>query len=221
MSEQASPNAVYHIICFAFPGRDRAQEVAKDMKRAAKGTNYKVAASAVVEVDDKGKSHVYEGGHGGIGAGAGLVAGGLLGLIGGPAGLLVWAIGGAVIGGVAGHYAGRAIPAEDMRALGQQLPPNSSALLFIVQDKDAEKMLDEMKEYDGQIVTLTVGDQASGEIQQYVSANIVETPQEAAGEAAAAADADKAASAAAAAPAAEAAAADKPAEGGEDAAKSA
>ncbi|MFN8482357.1 MAG: DUF1269 domain-containing protein [Anaerolineae bacterium] len=211
MSEQASPNAVYHILCFAFPGRRRAREVAKDMKRAAKGTNYKVAASAVVEVDDKGKSHVYEGGRGGMGAGAGLIAGGLLGLIGGPAGLLVWAAGGALIGGTIGHYAGRTIPAEDMRRLGQQLPLNSSALLFIVQDQDAEKMLDDMKEYDGQIVTLTIADQASGEISQYVAANIVETPDEAA---AAAADAADAAETTEAAPAVDASSS-APAEGGE------
>ena len=54
------------------------------------------------EQDEKGKVHIHEPGHGGLGAAAGVVAGGLLGLIGGPVGV-VRAVGGGVVGGVAGQ----------------------------------------------------------------------------------------------------------------------
>ncbi|MCW5882627.1 MAG: DUF1269 domain-containing protein, partial [Anaerolineae bacterium] len=164
MPEQTAPNTVYHIIAFAFPGQKRADEVVDDLKSSAKAANMKIVTSAVVEVDPKGKTHVDETGHGTAGTAVGLVTGGLLGLIGGPAGLLVWALGGAVIGGVAGKRAGQVIPKEDLEALGRQLPPNSSAFIVIVEDRDAEAAIDAMQGYNAQVVTLTIGDQVSGEI---------------------------------------------------------
>ena len=172
MTEQAAPNTVYHIIAFTFPGQKRADEVVDDLKASAKTANMKIVTSAVVEVDVKGKTHVDETGHGTAGAATGLVAGGLLGLIGGPAGLLVWALGGALIGGVAGKRVGQVIPKEDLEALGRQLPPNSSAFIVIVEDRDAEAAIDQMEGYNAQVVTLTIGSQASGEIDAWVAAEV-------------------------------------------------
>ena len=87
-------------------------------------------------------------------------------------GLLVWAVGGAVIGGIAGKHVGRAVPESDLKALGDQLPPNSSALLILVEDKDAEAVMDDMKGYSARVVTLTVADQISGEIAMAVAGDV-------------------------------------------------
>jgi uncharacterized membrane protein len=179
MGEQENSNSVYHIVAFTFPGKDRAAEVMSSAKLDAKAAGLKIVASAVVEVNDKGKTHIHQPGRGGLGTTAGLITGGLLGLVGGPAGLLVWAAGGALLGGVAGKYLGRNLPEEPLRELAQQMEPNTSAILIIAQDKNAEAVIDEMKGYNAKIITLTVGDQVSGEIAQYVAAE-VSAPEEAA-----------------------------------------
>lgn len=172
MSNETTENAVYHMLAFTFPGKDRAGEVAKSLKLDAKEAGMKIIASAVIEVDERGKTHVNQPGRGGMGTTLGLMTGGLLGLIGGPAGLLVWAAGGALLGGVAGKYLGRNLPQDALKELGQQMEPNSSAILAIAEDKNAKAVIDEMEGFSARIVTLTVGDQLSGEIAQYVAAEL-------------------------------------------------
>ena len=176
MSEQETAS-VYHILAFTFPGKDRAAEVAKTLKIGAKDAGLKIVAGAVIEVDERGKTHVHQPGRGGMGTTLGLGIGTVLGLVGGPAGLLVWAAGGALMGGVAGKYLGRNLPQDALKQLGQQMEPNSSAILAIAEDKNAESVINGMEGYNANIVTFTVGDQLSGEIAQYVAAN-VELPEE-------------------------------------------
>jgi uncharacterized membrane protein len=168
MSKQ-DPNAVYNIIAYIFADRKTAKQVSGELKSSAWIQNYKVIADAVVEMDEKGKAHIHQDGHGGIGATGGAVIGGLLGLIGGPAGLLAWAVAGGVIGGFAGHYAGRVIPKEDLEELAAEMKPNTSAILAIIEDKEYEALVASMTPYKGQVVTLTVGDEACGEIAQAVA----------------------------------------------------
>ena len=107
-------------------------------------------------------------------------------LIGGPAGLLAWVVAGGVIGGFAGKFGGRAIPKRDLEELAKKMQPNTSAILAIVEDKGAEQLITRMAPYKAQVVTLTVGDEVSGEIAQGVAAD-VEVPAPAAPAAAAAA----------------------------------
>jgi uncharacterized membrane protein len=165
MSKKDSGSQVYNILAFVFADQHTAKQVSGEVKFDATGEGKKVLSTAIVEVDAKGKTHVHESGHGTAGTAIGAVTGGLLGLIGGPAGLLVWAVGGAVIGGIAGKHVGRAIPEADLKKLGQQMTPNSSALLVLAEDKDAESVINTMKGYSGvKVVTLTVGSEVSGEI---------------------------------------------------------
>lgn len=171
-ANKQNPNAVYNVIAFVFADRTTAKQVSSEvssLKGEAADAGYKIVANAVVDMDEKGKAHIHEGGRGGVGATTGAVIGGLLGLIGGPAGLLAWAVAGGVIGGFAGHYAGRVIPKEDLDELAAQMKPNTSAILVIVEDKDSEALLDSMKGYNAQVVTLTVGSEVSGEIAQAVA----------------------------------------------------
>ena len=196
MSEQETAS-VYHILAFTFPGKDRAAEVAKTLKIGAKDAGLKIVAGAVIEVDERGKTHVHQPGRGGMGTTLGLGIGTVVGLVGGPAGRRVWAAGGALMGGVAGKYLGRNLPQDALKQLGQQMEPNTSAILAIAQDKEAESVINSMEGYNANIVTFTVGDQLSGEIAQYVAAE-VDMPEEAEeevveGEAAPAEEAPKAA----------------------------
>jgi len=198
MSKQQG-SSVYNIVAFVFADPKMAQEVSKELKHAAPGAGYKIIANAAVEVDANGKAHIHEAGHGVWGAVLGGGGLGLLSLIGGPVGLLAWAVAGGVIGGFAGKLGGRAIPKKDLEKLAAQMKPNTSAILAIVEDVESEALIDSMKGYKAEVVTMTLGDEVSGEIAQGVAAE-VDVPVEA----------DAAAPAApAAAPAAPAAPADK------------
>jgi uncharacterized membrane protein len=165
-------SSVYNILAFCFANKDMANEVAKEVRESKKLERYRIAAEAVVEVDAKGKTHVSEPGKGGRGATIGAAAGGVLALIGGPAGLLVWVVAGGVIGGVAGRYLGRAIPAKKLKALGEQMQPNSSAFLMIVEDVDAENVRNDMVGFEANVITLTMDDDMSNQIAAAVAANV-------------------------------------------------
>jgi uncharacterized membrane protein len=88
-------------------------------------------------------------------------------------------VAGGVIGGFAGKIGGRAIPKKDLEELAKKMKPNTSAILAIVEDKGAEQLITRMAPYKAQVVTLTVGDETSGEIAQAVAAD-VEVPAPAA-----------------------------------------
>jgi uncharacterized membrane protein len=211
--EQQPQNAVYNIVAFVFADPKKAKQVHDELKASkaeAKAQGYKIVANAVVEVDDKGKAHIHEGGHGGWGAVGGMAVGGFLGLIGGPVGLLAWVVAGGVIGGFIGKIEGRAVPKEDLEKLAEQMKPNTSAILVIIEDKGAEQLINRMSPYQAQVVTLTVGDETSGEIAQAVEVQVEgPAPEAAAPSAEAAAPSAEAAAPPAEAPAAPAAEAPK------------
>lgn len=179
-------NEVYNIVALCFADRKTASMVAKEVRSQQKLAGYKVVVEAVVEVDEKGKTHIHEPGKGGVGGSAGAVAGAALGLIGGPAGLLAWTVAGAAIGGISGHYLGQLIPKKDLEELAKEMKPNSSAYLALVEDKFAEAVADELKGYKAKVVTLTVADEASQSVAIAVAADVTKTDQGAASKPAAA-----------------------------------
>jgi uncharacterized membrane protein len=168
-NDKKESSAVYNILAFTFEGEDTANDTVKQIKKSGALEGQMIVAEAIVSVDAKGKTHVHEPGHGGVGAVVGGVAGGLLGLIGGPAGLLAWAVGGAVVGGVAGKYLGRPFSKGDLKEVGAAMSPDSSAFLLLVEDIQSESVIDSMKGYSTNVVTLTVGDELSGQIAQYTA----------------------------------------------------
>lgn len=175
MSQENSQ--VYHIVAYEFAGRNRADEVINLVKKGGRSSDYKVHAWAVMEVDDKGKAHIHQSGHGGVGTAIGTGAGALLGLVGGPAGLLVWTIGGALIGGLAGKYLGHQFDPNALKALTVDMGPNTSAILVVVEDKLAAQMAGAMDEYGAKVVTVTLGSQLSGEVATYAAVDMGESAE--------------------------------------------
>lgn len=165
-------SSIYHIVMFSFAGQDTADRIVKQIRSEQKLGGYKILAQGVAEKDEKGDVHFHEPGKGGVGATVGVITGGLLSLIGGPVGLLAWAVAGGVTGGLIGKYGFRPIDPEQLKAMGEALPLNSSAFLVLIEDKEAEGIIDSMQGYNAQVVTMTVGDQMSGEIAQAVSSEI-------------------------------------------------
>jgi uncharacterized membrane protein len=165
-------SSIYNILVFSFLDTHTADEVVNELKASQKLGGYKVVAEAVVIREADGSVHVHEPGEGGKGATIGAVVGGAIGLLGGPAGVLWLAAAGGALGGVAGHFAGRSIPADDLKKIGEQLQPNSSAFLALVENTDAEAVVNSMSGINANVVTITLGDELSGTIAQAIEADI-------------------------------------------------
>jgi uncharacterized membrane protein len=170
MSDKKEKAAIYNILAFTFVGEDTAKETVKEIKKSGALDGQIIVAEAIVSVNEKGKTHIHEPGHGVAVGTVGAIAGGFLGIIGGPAGLLAWTVGGAVVGGVAGKYLGRPFSKGDLKEIGDSMPPDSSAFLLIVEDFQSEDVINKMAGYNANVVTLTVGDELSGQIAQYTAA---------------------------------------------------
>ena len=189
MSSSSNGSAVYNILAFAFAGQDTAKQTLSDVESSGALEGYKIVAQAIVEQNEKGKVHIHEPGKGGKGAVIGSVIGGVLGLFGGPAGVLALGAAGATIGGVAGHL-DRYISKDDLEELGAALTPDTSALLVMLEDTYSEGAINSMSGYNANVVTLTVGSDLSGEIAQYTAADVTDDAgDEVAGESVVAADA--------------------------------
>ena len=171
-------SSIYDILVFSFTDTHTADDVVNE-KASQKLGGYKVVAEAVVIHEADGSVHVHEPGEGGKGAAIGAVVGGALGLLGGPVGVLWLAAAGGAVGGVAGHFAGRSIPANDLKKIGEQLQPGSSAFLALVENTDAEAVVNSMSGINANVVTITLGDELSGTIAQAIEADVSVAPEQA------------------------------------------
>jgi len=163
---------VYRVVIVKFAGQDRAKQVVDLAKKQEKKADYDVKTWAVVEIDDKGKAHVKQSGHGGWGAAVGGGTGLLLGLLGGPAGLIIWMLGGALVGGLAGKYLGHQFDEDQLKAVASEMEPNTSGLILVVEDTLVEKVAAEYGAEDGTILIIDMADQLSGEFAEVAAVDV-------------------------------------------------
>jgi len=172
VSNKKESSNVFNVLAFNFAGQDTAKETVKEIKASGALDDEYIIAQIIVEQDEKGKVHVHETGRGGVGAVVGGIAGGVLSLLGGPVGFLAWVAGGAVLGGVAGKYLGRPFKKGDLEEIGEAMVPDSSAFMLLVEDIYAEDVANSLSGVSANIVTLTVGDELSDELAQFVAAGV-------------------------------------------------
>ncbi len=134
---EARPPA-YHVVMFSFDGTDTAARVLSKLRAERTLEGCEIEGEALVSRDSSGVVHYHERGAAGVGAAFGAATAGVLGLVGGPVILLLMLVAGGVAGGVAGHFAGQAFPPEDLRTVGESLPPGSSAYLAVVDTAHAD-----------------------------------------------------------------------------------
>lgn len=125
-----------------------------------------------MERDASGEVAVHESGRGGLGTAIGAAGGGVLGLLGGPIGLFWMLMGGGVAGGLIGHFAGRAIPAGELRKVGDSLPSDSSAIMLLLEDTEVEKAIKSMAGVEADVLTIDLGDELSGVVAETVLADV-------------------------------------------------
>ena len=177
MSDKSS--SIYDILVFSFTDTHTADEVVDELKASQKLEGLQGCRRGCCHPRSRRFVHVHEPGEGGKGATIGAVVGGAIGLLGGPVGVLWLAAAGGALGGVAGHFAGRSIPADDLKKIGEQLQPNSSAFLALVENTDAEAVVNSMSGVNANVVTVTLGDELSGTIAQSIEADVTVTAPQA------------------------------------------
>jgi len=138
-SDGSTPH--YNIVMLSFAGMDTAGRVLETVKRDGGLENCEVEGDAVISRQPSGKIQLHEKGGAVVGATFGVAAAGILGLVTGPVGLLLMVIAGGVVGGVAGHMAGQILSPEDLKRLAEDLPPDSSAYLAVVDSEHAEELV--------------------------------------------------------------------------------
>jgi uncharacterized membrane protein len=120
-------------IVAAFSSPEGAQEIMDDLKQGRKAGLIGIIDAAVVVKDADGKLKITDAkrrGRRNRRIVTGGVVGGLLGLLAGPVGLV--AVGGGAIGALAGRMA-NAPMRHTMQGIGESLPPNSSAIVAVIE----------------------------------------------------------------------------------------
>ena len=168
MTKQENATRPYSILAFCFADRSKAGEVMKELKAAKTLEEHHVVAEAVVEVDEHGKAHVinvaavvwaWPRHHGRRSAGTPRRAGRLAG-----DGRSRWR----------DRRRGRSLcgsrfSKEELAKLKEQMPPNSSAILTMAKESETEKIAAAMQHYQAAVVTLVLGDEATGALDQAVA----------------------------------------------------
>lgn len=106
-----------------------ADQTLDNLKQAKKAGEFYYDDAAVVRSSAKGKVHIKETGDmsTGKGAGIGALIGGVIGLLGGPGGVVLAAGAGAAIGGIAAH-GDAGFDKHTLKEIGGALPAGTSAL---------------------------------------------------------------------------------------------
>jgi uncharacterized membrane protein len=81
-------------------------------------------------------------------------------------------VAGGAVGGAVGHFVDRAFTKEDLAKLKNQMPPNSSAILTMAKDAETDRITAALQIYQAAVVTLVLGEEATGAVDQSVAADI-------------------------------------------------
>lgn len=171
--EAMHPPDAYHLLMASFPGEDSAGRVVERFREEGAFDGSEIEGEALVSRDAEGQIHVHEKGSAGIGATFGAAAGGLLGLITGPIGLVLLVVGGGVAGGIAGHFAGQAIPVEDLREVGESLHPGSSAYIAVLDAVHADILAESFDNEGARVLNVAVRTEVASALREAVTGKIV------------------------------------------------
>lgn len=161
--------AAYNVVMLSFTGVDTAGKVLTQLRDEGALDGCEIEGEAVVSRDAAGKVHFHERGSAGVGATAGAVTAGVLGLVAGPLGLLAMLVAGGVIGGVAGHFAGQVFPTEDLQQVGESLPPGSSAYLALVDVAHADGVAEKFAAEGASVVNIPVETELASVIREGIT----------------------------------------------------
>ena len=144
------------LIAIAYPDVDTAKQVTANAARAQQAHEIELDDMVIVERRGDGKVKLHQPSMAGAGAVSGALWGGLIGLI-----FFMPLFGmalGAATGAVAGSASDYGIDDNFMKELGDELEPGNAAVLFLVRQVSADKILPKI-EIEGKIMRTSLADE--------------------------------------------------------------
>ncbi len=137
-----------------------AQELLLAFARLAKRNDIDIEDAAMVFKDDDGRIRLRQTRDvmPGQGAASGGWVGALVGIIGGPLGVLAGGALGAAAGGLFAKLRDVGIDDEHMKEMGEQLDRDSAALFVLLNDYDVTAVAMEFRRFDGELFYSTADD---------------------------------------------------------------
>ncbi len=137
-----------------------AQELLLAFARLAKHDWVDIEDAAVVAKDSDGKIRLRQTRDvmPGQGAASGGWVGALIGIIGGPLGVLAGGALGAAAGGLFAKLRDVGIDDDHMKEMGERLDRDSAALFILLNDYDVTAVAMELRRFEGEIFSSTAGD---------------------------------------------------------------
>jgi uncharacterized membrane protein len=169
MSDETTDQGIAGVGLFvaAYVDERGADNALDALKEAKKNDEFYYDDAAVVRRDAEGKVHINETGDmtTGKGAGIGALIGGVLGLLGGPAGVALGLGAGALVGGIAAH-GDAGFDNDSLKEIGAALPAGTSALA-VTTSKD---FVEEVRKQAPDEETLTLARDIATQINDSLSA---------------------------------------------------
>jgi uncharacterized membrane protein len=143
------PTSTLEVFVAAFGNEDEAEASLKDFKTMEREGSIDLIDAAVIVHGADDKVHFKETADpsGKKWAKRGAIAGGLVGLIFPPSIIGAAAVG-AAGGGVWGKVRDKGIPDEELRRIGESIPPGSSAIIAVAEDRVVENLQRAIEGYE-------------------------------------------------------------------------
>ena len=155
------------LVAIAYPDVATAQEVAANAVQLQKGHELTLDDMVIVERQSDDKVKLHQPSTAAAGAVSGALWGGLIGLI-----FLVPLFGmalGAAAGGASGAMADYGIDDKFMEELGNKLDPGGAALLLLVREFSAEKVLPQIK-IEGKVLHTSLDNETESRLSEALAA---------------------------------------------------
>ena len=161
-------DTIFAVIVAEFQDEKAADLVLMNLKAEQKKKAFTIKDAAIIQKDPSGKLRVKETADSGSGKGAGigLLAGGAIGLIGGPVGLILWGATGALAGGVAAKLHDSGIKNDELRKIGDELQPGGSALVVVLDPNWTSIIEQELTAAGAQVSTVGLAAEIAEQLQQ-------------------------------------------------------
>lgn len=171
MGKESEVKGVIGVVVAAYPDGESGDQALKTMKEAKELEYIYFEDAAVIRQDADGDVHYEETDDmsTGKGSGIGALIGGVIGILGGPAGVVLGAGAGAIVGGAAAH-GDAGFKDESLEQLGVALKPGSSALAVLADEKQLKSLREQVSDADIRTAVAELGDHLAAQLEEGKSA---------------------------------------------------
>ncbi|HEV7588415.1 MAG TPA: DUF1269 domain-containing protein [Longimicrobium sp.] len=168
--------AKYEVLLFSFDGVSAARDALTELKEEHQLEEGHVLAEALVSHQHTGKVHVHDPGAAGPGGAMGAVAGGFIAMFAGPVALPFLLVAGGLMGGVAGHLAGRVLPRADLGEVAAAMPLGTSAYVALVEHDDAPRLTEIFAARGARVIATPVDSEMAGVLGHALAEKVSHAP---------------------------------------------